>query len=723
MKVFDFGSDESNRSPMGFSLFVVFIVACLWVCSSASSDPVALASLAGSLVLAYLLVGPKKALLSEDALHEAMPQTRREWLGLVAVLGLGTFLRFYRLSSLPPGLFLDMGFDGWGSLRILRDGWLPGPEMNGPNPESTVLLYALAGWFSVVPATLLGNAAFFATVSVATLAIFFFIFRSLAGPRPAMVGLFFLAVMRWHFNYGRNAFPNSFSLFFLGVCLYLFLQILRTGGWQYFFLWGATLGGGLWTYQAFKVVPLWMAVIAFYEYRRSPFLFNRRIQKWLSALGVSLCLALPVLWTWFGRGSLGRRESAVSVLNKAGEPGFTLFLWNHALSYFLMFHRTGDPSPQHNIPYHPMLDPVTGFFLVIGVLVLFRHRWTRTSFYIATGICILVLPGLLSVDPAHASRVLAMTPWLALSSAFGFLFMWDHIGDGWNRDFKRAWGCILSIFMGLVLVLNFHQYFDQWASDPRVWKDHSVPETQAAQAVMKMGGKDQVRIAARFKNHFSFMFLAFDRLKDCVILEPDSFLQPPPAGSTSVRYVLEPSQDLYRRALRDAFPNSRETILRYPWGEPIVYLEEVSAEGWKSFVPDAKGLAANYYARGSEQTKLYLKRKDRFLDFSNGNDFPPLPPGLDGERWGDWKGNFQTREKETCFMILSSLDPVGVKVDGMGWHQCEGDARLELGLKPGKHEVEIRYPLRPIWGNHLKFQMTARVGGSPPREVSVEPGK
>ncbi len=58
----------------------------------------------------------------------------------------------------------------------------------------------------------------------------------------------FLAFMRWHVTYGRNAFPNSFSLLFVGLCLLFFLKAVATRRMGWFLALGAALGAGLCVY-------------------------------------------------------------------------------------------------------------------------------------------------------------------------------------------------------------------------------------------------------------------------------------------------------------------------------------------------------------------------------------------------------------------------------------------------------------------------------------------
>src|SRR5262249_26358467 len=42
-----------------------------------------------------------------------------------SIMALAFFLRVYQLNSLPAGLFIDQGYEGYSGLRILHEGWHP----------------------------------------------------------------------------------------------------------------------------------------------------------------------------------------------------------------------------------------------------------------------------------------------------------------------------------------------------------------------------------------------------------------------------------------------------------------------------------------------------------------------------------------------------------------------------------------------------------------------
>jgi hypothetical protein len=677
--------------------------------------------LVGALTLAFFLTRHGVSLGEGASFYPSMPSSRKEWVGLALVLSLGAFFRLYRLSELPPGLFLDMGFDGWGALRVLYEGWLPGPNLDGPNPESTLLLYALAAWFAIAPATLFGNALFFALVSIATLGIFYLVFRMLGGPRAALLGVACLAFMRWHVTYGRNAFPNSFSLLFVGLCLLFFLKAVATRRMGWFLALGAALGAGLWTYQAFKIVPVYLLALGVYEYWKAPSATRVRGSHWVWTAVVTFLVASPVLWSWFSRGSVGRREAALTIFQKVGEPGAWSFLGSHLLSYLGMFHVVGDPSPQHNIPYAPMLDPVTGVLALVGLAGLLRHFRARSSFYALSGLLFLALPGFLSVDGAHASRVLGMAPFLAWAMGWGFWTLWERAGKDAGTGGLPSGRPLLLVLALAAVFLNFHQYFSRWAKEPWVWKDHSVAETRAAQEAMRTPQGVELRVAARFASHFTFKFLAYRLLDSIEVAQADSFLNPPADETKGMRLILDPAQERHQQALKKRFSRLQETVLRYPWGEPIVLIEDIPPGSWRGFLSPQEGFKTSFFLVNEEGRRVYWERQDPFIEYANGNDFPPQPRKESGDRVGVWSGRFVVEQPGTYEMIVRSLDPVGLRVDSGSWEEYQGENRVTKRLSPGRHKIELRYAIRPVWRNHLFFRLMRSVKNAEGEDVAITP--
>jgi hypothetical protein len=278
---------------------------------------------------------------------------------------------------------------------------------------------------------------FFSVMSLVTLPLVYWTFREIAGPRLALVGLALLAVMRWNINFARNGFPtNQVPLYTFGTLAFL-LYGIRTGKRWAFYVAATLFAMGLYTYQAYKIVPFLVLLFALYE-----FVTNRKavLSKWKSILGfcaLFLVLAAPYIEHTY-RGGLGSREASLSILARVQQSGSWQPLVDNITRTAVMFHWRGDGNGRHNLQDHRMLDDVTGVLFFIGLILALFTLWRKSSFYGLLGFLVMCVPCLLSIDPAHANRMLGITPFLALLAAMPLALLWGLVRpDAWGVRGER----------------------------------------------------------------------------------------------------------------------------------------------------------------------------------------------------------------------------------------------------------------------------------------------
>jgi hypothetical protein len=211
-----------------------------------------------------------------------------EWGAFVLILAIAAFYRIYRLDEIPNGIFMDQGFEGLGGLMIGHNDFQQPVYSLGDQPVFEVgksfwqqpffigkpleapayLLYLLAVWFKFFQPTQFTLYLFFACLALASFPLIYWTFRQVAGPRMALLTLYFLAVMRWHVNFSRNGFPTIEVPFYMFGTLAFLLYGYRKGKTWAFCVSAVFLSLGLYTYQAFKIFPLLLAVYALYEFLR-----------------------------------------------------------------------------------------------------------------------------------------------------------------------------------------------------------------------------------------------------------------------------------------------------------------------------------------------------------------------------------------------------------------------------------------------------------------------
>jgi hypothetical protein len=179
----------------------------------------------------------------------------------------------------------------------------------------------------------------------------------------------------------------------------------------------------------------------------------------------------------------------------------------------LVFNRWGNSNAQSNFLGHRMLDDVTGILFVLGFFHgIFRIR-EKKFFYAISGICVMSLPSILSINGGHGGRMLGVTPFAAyLCSLFinEWCARWDFFFQNKKglKIFSRGLGLGL---LGAVVFLNFYAYFFQQTANPDYMNDFSWPETKVGQAVAGADDKTEFFLASRFYGHPTVEYLGYSR--------------------------------------------------------------------------------------------------------------------------------------------------------------------------------------------------------------------
>jgi len=160
---------------------------------------------------------------------------RLNWKTIVAlalILAAGAFLRGFRLTELPPGLYPDEAMNGNNALEAMRTGsYKPFyPENNGReglfiNIEAFTLRPLLTGgalpeaWMLRIPSVLFG---------LLTILGIFFLTRELFRKNGiALFAAFLLTTSFWHINFSRIAFRAIMAPCFLVWGVFLLLLVFR----------------------------------------------------------------------------------------------------------------------------------------------------------------------------------------------------------------------------------------------------------------------------------------------------------------------------------------------------------------------------------------------------------------------------------------------------------------------------------------------------------------
>ncbi|MEY4731630.1 MAG: hypothetical protein RL681_576 [Candidatus Parcubacteria bacterium] len=411
---------------------------------------------------------------------------------------LAVFLRTYRITELPPGLYPDEAMNGNNALEALSTSQPIGgfklyyPENNGReglfiNIQAIVLKFfmSVSGGLTE-PWMLRVTSAFFGSLTVLGI---YFLGRELFSRRIGFLASLFLATSFWHILFSRIGFRAIMAPFCLVWGMALLLMAIRKAtttsiptastaqntaarwnwtfsAWTISFLGGVVFGLGFHTYIAYRVAPLLLlAAIPFF--RTTP-----NFWKIAGAFVLGAFLAgLPIgLYYLVHPADFLGRTSQVSIFSSPS-PLYALGL--NVIKTLGMFFVAGDFNPRHNLVGAPELFfPVAVFFL-IGTAIVLKGFWREFSrVFLVLTFLLMMLPVVISNEGLpHALRSILLIPPVMLTAALGAQWAYENISafarpripDMYYASFMQA---LIATAVVVLTAQAAYTYFVLWANHP-----------------------------------------------------------------------------------------------------------------------------------------------------------------------------------------------------------------------------------------------------------------
>lgn len=613
-----------------------------------------------------------------EDLKDAPLSRRFELAVFLGIFILGAFLRTWRLDQIPSGVFIDMGFQGLGGLRILYEHWVPPLHVGETLQAPSLVLWQKALWWAFIPKSMVGQTTlylFYALLSLASFPLIYWTFRQLSGPRIALLSLFILSVMRWNINFSRNAFPPiEMPLYMFGTTAFLLYGLRTRKAWS-FLVAAVFFAGGLYTYQAYKAFPAFVLLVGLYEMFFNFKEFKPNLLRILLFAGLSFALMWPVVSYWRQQGSLGMRENQLSMYARCQQAGsIQPFLENLQITV-LMGHRRGDSNPRHNLQDHRMFDDVTGMFFFLGFFWALAHSWKRKYFWALAGLGVMSLPCILSTDPAHASRMVGTTPFSAFLAASAVGAVW-----GWVRRIAGGWGEKLFVLLLLfplyqMTVQNYHTYFVEQARNYASWREYSTEESIIGKAIAAEKDRYEYFVDPKFYGHFTVSFFTYfqrEHVHPMIIPESAAPWSIPPGRG--IFFAIEMDRTGVLEWLKTLYPQGKPETVLDPQGRPIAHFFKVEATEVARFV-------------GPRLTRPG-RAEINLPEFPYG-----IPPGpyrgeLTGSFWAEATGGYRFTWSDPS-VVSMSLDGKNVVSDET-IQLDRGLREMRLVTDVGAHPAELR---------------------------------
>lgn len=397
-------------------------------------------------------------------------------LALIAIIALGAFFRLYELDDTPSEMISDHAEKAL-DIETVLNGEFPVFFLRNTGREISQM-YVAAGLVK------LGMDFDFLVIKLATVlpailvlpATYMMAREFFSNRKIALLAAVFTAVALWPIISGRVGLRFAYGQLFVALTIAFLLRALKYRQRNDFLLCGLVLGFGMYTYMAFRVMPL--VVVACLVLAFAVDLVRRRWRPDLRFAGNSALLGVMALLAsaplvryaitfrddyWY---RIQTRGAATEV--PVSDPVETFF--GNLGDAFLMFNWSGDVVWVQNIPHRPGLDYVMGAFLVLGVTILLL-RWLRhrdiPTVVLGVAFIALMMPSVLSLafpdeNPAFG-RGSGLIPLLFVLVALPVYYVGVEI----RRHIPQWWGgaVVLAALAGLIAwvsVINFQAYFDEF---------------------------------------------------------------------------------------------------------------------------------------------------------------------------------------------------------------------------------------------------------------------
>lgn len=505
---------------------------------------------------------------------------------LIAIILVAIFFRFWKIDSLPAGLFPDeaaYGMDG----RSITNGVIQ-PFFERGNGREGLFMYFLALAITLFGYIPWANHIVTASFGLGTVLVTYFLTKQIFDKKTAQLAAFFIAVSSYAVTVTRTGFRANTAPFFGALTLLFVVKAFNDDTPKKRLisscLAGLFFGLGFYTYITFRMMlPLLAGFFLILILGNRSFLKL----KWQEYRGriFGFALAFIIAFSWIGYywfvqhpGTFVGRAGQVSIfsdeLNNGDVVGTFTNVFNKTIkSYFT----DGDLNWRHNVsgfPHlSPLISPFFGVTTIVFTLMLFtllKQMWQqkiqKATVYrvlLAGWFWVMLVPEVTTAEGIpHALRLIGTIPVIFILAARGIVWLWNKVCNTvYVNKLKFAYA---AIFLVTLFIYNFYLYFVIAAESPEYHYSFRSDLTEVSRYINEVNNHDRT-------------FLALDAF-----------------SVQTVDYLTTPTNQPYYLVL----PEKAENIEMLK-GYQMIFTQ--------STLPDAER-----FARAHPETKLIKEVKNRF---------------------------------------------------------------------------------------------------------------
>ena len=518
--------------------------------------------------------------------REAIWRNRGALLVLLVVIGIGAFLRFYRLADHPYGLWFDEARDGLETLKIMADQRFR-PVYAFFVDEPAMKLYATIPFFWLLGETELALRMPTAIAAVLGIGAMYLLGRALFGNLVGLISAGLIATMAWHLTFSRIGFNAIYSVATDAACLGLLFMAIKTQRRWLFALAGLLLGLGQNFYYTSRLMLPILGLVLLHQLITGRTAFLRRNIGGILIFSLFALLSVGplALYAYQHPTEFTARAGNVTVFKEIAEQNSYKPLYDNILKHLQMFNIQGDPNGRHNIPGAPMLDSATAALAVLGFLLAWSRIKRAEYFALIVWWLFMLLGGVLSlafeapqglrtIDELTVACLFAALPIAALAETAMRIAGQArlHIGRSSIPAGLLAASAISVAGTGYLGAVNIDRYFVRQANNFSSWNAHSTAESLIGRTIGAGKTVGKIYLGETLVDQPSIKFLGPSYLPH-VKFDPAGVLPiRDPEGAT---IFLEGEQTQVVESIRRLYPDASFETVRFP-GNGTAILHTIS---------------------------------------------------------------------------------------------------------------------------------------------------
>ncbi|MGE5376341.1 MAG: PA14 domain-containing protein [Bacteroidota bacterium] len=457
---------------------------------------------------------------------------RSRWLEAAAValiLALAIFLRTYRFTSIPPGIYVDETNGAMDALRIL-EGSAASPFGTGWYGTPNGYIYYMAGIIKVLGATWTSLKLISLIPAILSILAIYFLGRLVFGPLAGLSAMLLMASSRWHMSMSRWGWNETAPPLFQILATFFLIRGLRDRRALDYVLSGLLVGLSMYTYLSARLAAatLLLYILLWVLTDRSGVVASLR-RSWLGfvlfALAALVAVAPLAVTYYTDPFTMNNRVSEISVFRDIREQNSIQPLVQNVKDILKFFHQTGDHQGKHNLPDEPMTDPITGLLFAVGLAYSLLHWRDQRYFLLLMWLVIGLAGSFLSShsESPQSYRALTALPAVVLMAAD----ILDRVvrtiykalqGQSFARSHPRL-PMYIAGAIGVLALLGStawesNVYFGRQASSVAVQQGFNPTENQVAREVIAaLQSNKDVYLSPRFAEFSPLRFLVYGVMK------------------------------------------------------------------------------------------------------------------------------------------------------------------------------------------------------------------